>query len=74
MAASGLLITQDYPTLYRWSLSTTFAPAHRQIRRQKNICSASLMSVRGTFETQNGLKWEIVPAFVAMEDYFGKER
>jgi len=25
-------------------------------------------------ETQNGLKWEIVPAFVAMEDYFGKER
>ena len=42
--------------------------------RQKNICSASLTSVRGTFQIRNGLKWKIVPAFVAMEDYFGKER
>lgn len=62
-----------YVTLYRWTLGTTLR-LHRQKGRQKNICSASWVTIRGIFETQDGLKWEIIAAFVAVEDFFGKER
>jgi len=32
------------------------------------------MTIRAIFETQDGLEWEIIAAFVAVEDCFGKAR
>lgn len=53
-----------------WALLPSLAPW----QKTENVCSAAFMSICGAYRTQNGLKWNIIHASAAMEDYLVKER